>query len=833
MLVRVVGYLFGIGAVLFLALAAAAAWYISDISADVPSYEVLNEYSPPIMTRVHAADGQLIAEFARERRMYLPIEAIPERLKAAVLSAEDKNFYSHSGLDYYGIARAALQNVQDYLTGTDRLVGASTITQQVAKNFLLSSDQTWDRKVKEAILALRIETAFTKDEILELYLNANEFGLRSHGVASAALIYFNKSVHELSIAESAYLAALLKGPPTYHPFRFPDRAVERRNWVIDRMVENGHITAEEGEAAKAEPLGVVVQADNPRVFSAEYFDSPHEDFFQANYADEIAALGGIPTRTADYFTEQVRRELLQVYGEEVLYGGGLSVRTSLDPNLQILARKVLMDALVEYDEAYGWRGPVATIDLGDDWGLGLGEIQALSDVFEWRLAAVLEVNADTARIGLQPRRDPASGLSADRETGTIPADQREWAGNVLSVGDVVYVEKVAGEVYRLRQEPAVNGAIVAMNPTTGRVLAMVGGFSFSSSQFNRATQALRQPGSSFKPFVYAAALDNGYTPSSVVMDAPIEIVQEVTEEIWRPQNYSNRYYGPSTLRTGIEQSRNVMTVRLAQDMGMPLVAEYAERFGIYDNLLPVLAMALGSGETTVLRMVAGFSVFANGGRSVTPTLIDRVQDRDGNTIFQHEERVCVDCVATEWAGQEEPLIVDNRAQVLDPMTAYQVTSMLEGVVQRGTATAVRAVGRPIAGKTGTTNDFYDAWFVGYSPDLVVGVFIGYDTPQSLGSGNTGGVLAAPVFTDFMSIALADSPPIPFTVPPGMQLIPIDRTTGLRVAGGEEGTILEAFRPGTSPPSNFSIIGFVDALGEPLIVDPNADRAVILGQGGLY
>ena len=436
-------------------------------------------------------------------------------------------------------------------------------------------------------------------------------------------------------------------------------------------------------------------------------------------------------------------------------------------------------------------------------------------------------------IGLQPPRNPAGGISDERTTATIPAEGREWAGDVLSPGDVVFVEETGSGTYRLRQEPEVNGSLVAMNPTTGRVLAMVGGFSFSSSQFNRATQALRQPGSSFKPFVYAAALDNGYTPSSVVMDAPVEIVQEATGEIWRPQNYSNRYYGPSTLRTGIEQSRNVMTVRLAQDMGMPLVAEYAERFGVYDDLLPVLAMALGSGETTVLRMVAAYSVLANGGRSVTPTLIDRIQDRDGNTIFQHEERVCTDCVAAAWSGQAEPVIADNREQVLDPMTAYQITSMLEGVVLRGTATSVRAVDRPVAGKTGTTNDYNDAWFIGYSPDLVVGVFIGYDTPHSLGTGSTGGVLAAPVFTEFMTLALADSPPIPFAVPPGMQLIPIDRATGLRVSGGGAGTILEAFRPGTSPPNDFSIIGFVDALGQPLVVDPNSDRAVILGQGGLY
>jgi penicillin-binding protein 1A len=834
MFVRFVGYVFGIGAVLFLALAAAAAWIVSDISADVPSYEVLNDYSPPIMTRVHASDGQLIAEFARERRMYLPIESIPERLIQAVLSAEDKNFYSHSGLDYFGIARAALQNIQGLFSTTDtNLVGASTITQQVAKNFLLTADQTWDRKIQEAILALRIETAFSKDEILELYLNSNEFGLRSYGVASAALIYFDKAVHELTVAECAYLAALLKGPPTYHPFRYPERALERRNWVIDRMVENGFVTVAEGEAAKAQPLGVVVQAENPDIFAQEYFTPNFADYFQDVYADELAAIGGLPTRTADYFTEEVRRELLAMYGEEEVYGGGLSVRTSLNPDMQILARRVLMDALVDFDEGWGWREPVARIELGDDWGVPLGDVRGLPDVFEWRLAVVLGTSGSSVEIGLQPGRDPAGALSGERVTGTIPSDGYAWAGNVLEIGDVVFVEETAAGVYRLRQEPAINGALVAMDPHTGRVVAMVGGFSFSASQFNRATQAQRQPGSSFKPFVYAAALDNGYTPSSVVMDAPVEIVQEGTGEVWRPQNYSNEFYGPSTLRTGIEQSRNVMTVRLAQDMGMPLVAEYAHRFGVYDNLLPVLAMSLGAGETTLMRMVSGYAVFANGGRAVTPTLIDRVQDRDGITIFQHEERICAECVNVAWAGQDEPRIEDNRAQVLDPMTAYQITSMMEGVVQRGTATVVRAVGRPIAGKTGTTDDYHDAWFIGFSPDLVVGVYMGFDQPENLGVGNTGGVLAAPVFTEFMNVALADSPPIPFAVPPGMQLIPIDRATGLRAQAGVEGTFLEAFKPGTSPPDNYAIIGFVDALGEPLIVDPNADRAVGLGQGGLY
>jgi penicillin-binding protein 1A len=453
---------------------------------------------------------------------------------------------------------------------------------------------------------------------------------------------------------------------------------------------------------------------------------------------------------------------------------------------------------------------------------------------------VLEAGDSEASIGLHPGRLQSGELAEMRETGTLPLDEMKWAKRgaakvsaTLKPGDVIYVEKVKDKdgVWALRQVPEIEGAMVAMDPYTGRVLALVGGFSFSDSEFNRATQAYRQPGSSFKPFIYAAALDNGYTPSSVILDAPVEI--QSGSEMWRPQNYGGKFYGPSTLRLGIERSRNVMTVRLAQDMGMPLVAEYSERFGIYDDLNPVLAMALGAGETTVLRMVTAYSVIANGGRKITPTLIDRIQDRFGRNIYQHDQRECAACNAKAWKNQPEPELVDNREQVLDPMTAYQITSMMEGVVQRGTATTVRQVGRPIAGKTGTTNDEKDAWFIGFSPDLVVGVFVGYDKPRPMGKGQTGGVLAAPIFTDFMRVALKDTPPKEFQVPAGIELIPIDRRTGLRASGSGEGVILEAFKPGTSPPNDYSIIGYQDSMGLPLSVSPEADRAVVTGTGGLY
>ncbi|WP_246206235.1 penicillin-binding protein 1A [Propylenella binzhouense] len=809
MLLRIFGYIFGIGVFLVLLVAGGVALVLHKYDQELPDFDVLAKYEPPVMTRIHAADGQLVAEYARERRLYLPIQAVPDLVKAAFLSAEDKNFYDHGGIDFEGVVRAVATNLRNRGSGR-RPVGASTITQQVAKNFLLSNEVSYERKIKEALLALRIEQAYSKDRIFELYLNEIYLGLGSYGIAAAALNYFDKSVNELTIAEAAYLAALPKAPENYNPFRAKERAIERRNWVIDRLVENGYIRASDGEAAKAEDLDVTPRPRGTYLFASEFF------------------------------AEETRRNLIDMFGAEKLYEGGLSVRTSLDPKLQRLARKALQHGLIKFDQARGFRGPVKTIDIAGDWGEKLGEVPALSDVPEWRLAVVLASGSGEAEIGLQPDRLPSGRLSKERATGVIPLSEMKWAkrgaksvASVLSPGDVVYVEAVPDErgTYMLRQPPEVEGALVAMDPYTGRVLAMVGGFSFAETEFNRATQAWRQPGSSFKPFVYSAALDNGYTPSSVVLDAPIEI--RSGNDVWRPENYGGKFYGPSTLRVGIEKSRNVMTVRLAKDMGMPLVAEYAKRFGIYDKLGLYLPMALGAGETTVLRMVTGYSMIANGGRRITPTLIDRIQDRFGRTIYQHDQRKCDGCNAEDWHDQPEPQLVDEREQVLDPMTAYQITSMMEGVVQRGTGTVVKAVGKPIAGKTGTTNDEKDAWFVGFSPDLVAGVYIGYDKPRPMGHGSTGGVLAAPIFTEFMTAALADKPAKPFQVPPGIQLIPIDIRTGMQTAGKGNGVILEAFKPGTAPPTSYSIIGYQDSMGRPAAVSPEADKAVATGTGGLY
>jgi penicillin-binding protein 1A len=493
---------------------------------------------------------------------------------------------------------------------------------------------------------------------------------------------------------------------------------------------------------------------------------------------------------------------------------------------------------VRYDEARGWRGAQQKLNLtGREWGIALAEIPIAGDVHPWRVALVLDVSGGQARIGLQPKRDASGQVVREREFGVVGGDGVKWTRRaierVLSPGDVVYVEPLEGKSgqYRLRQVPEISGAIVAMDPFTGRVHAMVGGFSFDQSEFNRATQALRQPGSAFKPFVYATALDNGYTPSSVILDAPITVDMGPGQEAWSPSNYDGKSAGPRTLRYGVEHSKNLMTVRLAKDVGMPLVAEYARRFGVYDDMLPVLSMALGAGETTVMRMTAAYSMFANGGRRIRPTLIDRIQDRSGQTIYRHDDRKCTACNADSWTGQPEPKLIDSREQVLDPLTAYQITSILEGVVQRGTAQVVKAVGKPLAGKTGTTNDAKDVWFVGFSPDLAVGVFLGYDKPQSLGNSATAGQYAAPVFRDFMQMALKDKPATPFRVPPGIKLIRISAATGMRAGSGEGGgVILEAFKPGTAPPDTYSVIGMDAQAG---IVTPEAERAVGAGTGGLY
>jgi penicillin-binding protein 1A len=798
---RILGWLFGFGAFCALVGVGAGLVYLNHVAADLPDYTVLKDYQPPVTTRVHAADGTLLAEYAHERRLFQPIETIPPLLLQAFVSAEDKDFYRHHGIAVDGVIRAVRDNLMARIDGNTAIQGGgSTITQQVAKNFLLTTEQTWDRKIQEAILALRIESTFSKDKILELYVNEIFLGLNSYGVAAAALNYFDKALYQLDLSEMAYIAGLPKGPNNYHPFRHPQAAIERRNYVLDRMAEDGYITPAQRDAAKAESLNVVPRQSGSQLYSAEYF------------------------------TEEVRRQLGALYGEDQLYGGGLSVRTTLEPKLQEYARRALMDGLIDYDQKRGFRGPVASVDTSGDWGPAVAEVRPLRDVPEWTLAVVLEMGANEAQIGLRPGTDVEGKLLPQRTTGTLSGPDIKWVskklGDILKVGDVVYVSPVAGrpDHYTLQQVPEIEGALVAMDPRTGRVLAMVGGFSYAESEFNRATQALRQPGSSFKPIVYSAALDNGYTPASVVLDAPIEVVNS-DGSVWRPENYAQSFYGPQTLRKGIENSRNVMTVRLAQDIGMPLVAEYAKMFGLYDKLNPVLAMALGAGETTDLRMTAAYATIANGGRKIVPTLIDRVQDRYGKTIYRHDERICDGCAAADWERQPEPLIIDNREQVLDPMTAYQITSMMEGVVQRGTGTYAKRLNRPVAGKTGTSNDYKDAWFIGFTPELATGVYVGFDKPKSMGNAATGGEMAVPIFTAFMEKALQGKPPTPFNMPAGMTQVWIDPATGVKANGGSR-AIAEAFKPGTGPNLITSVIG-VDSAAFQNIQDPNQTT----GNGG--
>jgi penicillin-binding protein 1A len=817
LLLRFMGFLFTAGTIVFLVGVAAVAGLLWHYSKDLPDYSQLENYEPAVMTRVHAADGSLLAEYARERRLYIPIQAVPKLVTNAFVAAEDKNFYEHNGIDFQGIMRAGLAFLENYGSGR-RPQGASTITQQVAKNFLLTNELKFSRKIREALLAMKIERTFSKQKILELYVNEIYLGAGAYGVAAASLVYFDKSVHELTIPEAAYLAALPKGPNNYNPFRHHDEAVTRRNYVIDRMAEDHYITAEQAEEAKKDPLKVTTRATGAHIVSAEYF------------------------------AEEVRRYIADNYTEQKLYEGGLSVRTTLDPKLQLVARKALTDGLVRFDEIQGYHGAVSKLDLAaGEWGAKLAEVRALADVAPWRLAVVLDSGDQAARVGLQPGRDQVGAVLKERETGTVPLEAVKWAksgavknvtkvSQVLTAGDVVYVEPLAGKdgQFRLRQVPEISGAIMAMDPFTGRVLAMVGGFSYDQSQFNRATQALRQPGSSFKPIVYSAALDNGYTPSSIVLDGPLEI--DTGSGIWRPENYEQNYLGPSTLRTGVVHSRNLMTVRLAQDIGMPLIGEYAKRFGVYDNLPPYLSYALGAGETTLMRMVGAYGMIDNGGRKIQPTLIDRIQDRYGRTIYRHDQRECRGCDAAKWTNQNEPTLVDKRERVIDPMTAYQITSIMEDVPIRGTAAAsgIKELGKHIAGKTGTTNEEKDVWFIGFSTDLVVGVFMGYDKPRHIADRATGGALAAPIFRDFMKVALADKPSVPFQPPVGIKLIRVNVKTGMRAGPGDPpGQLInEAFKPGTAPPDSYAVVGVTDADGRPLTVSPEADRAV-RGVGGLY
>jgi penicillin-binding protein 1A len=779
---RFLSHLFTLG-LLLLGIAAMGGVVLFDhYSKDLPDYSYLKDYQPPTLSRIYADDGRMMATIAAEQRIFVPIGVIPPRVKDAFLAAEDKDFYHHGGVDIFGIIRAALDNIRN-VARNRRPEGASTITQQVAKNMLLGNEVSIARKVREAILATRIEKVLTKDRILEIYLNEIFLGNRSYGVAAAALNYFNKSLDELTISEAAYLAGLPKAPNNYNPMRDHDAAIGRRNFVIGRMLEDGYITREEADDALRDPLVMRTR-------------------------DETEAV------TADYFSEEVRRQLVTQFGEDEVLKGGLAVKTSLDPKMQDMANRALHDGLIEYDRRErGWRGPVAHMASFADWQKQLQKMAPPPGGEEWPLAVVIGLKENEAYIAL-----------GDGSRARIPWNELKWArkelpddkfgpairkpSDVLAVGDIIMVEHVKADEngkpylpdsYTLRQVPVVQGAIVALDPNTGRVFAMNGGFSAHISQFNRATQAERQPGSAFKPFVYMAALDKGFTPSSLILDAPFEYFQGPGLPLWKPENYEQDFMGPTPLRVGVEKSRNVMTVRLANAIGMPIIADYAKKFGIADDMPLFLSFALGARETTPLKLTTAYGMIVNGGKKIAPSLIDRVEDSNGKTIWRMDQRDCTGCQTMGWSPEiQPPDIPDTREQIEDPRTAYQMVSILQGVVQRGTGRALADMGIPLAGKTGTTSESKDTWFMGFTPDLVCGVFVGFDDPKTLGAHETGARVALPIFKRFMSEATAGKPAIPFRVPPGLRMVRVNPATGALASIGEKDAIWESFIPGTEP-----------------------------------
>ncbi len=782
---------------------------------DLPSYETLSQYTPKTISRIYSGEGQIIDEFAVERRLFTPAEEIPDIVKQAFISAEDKNFYEHSGYDAMGMVSAFVDAVE---SRGENVRGASTITQQVMKNFLLDGSRSVERKIKEIILAVRIERAMPKERILELYLNEIFLGQNSFGVTAAALTYFNKPLTQLTAGEAAYLASLPKSPSNRHPVRDREAAVFWRNNTLREMFENGYIDQATYDAERASPLLSVQGGD-------------YQDFRES-----------LPER--DYFTDEIRRQLSQNFGEEEFFSGGLSIRATVDPELQVTARHSLQRALEEYDREQGvWRGtgvvvPEDVLDNETAWRVALSNADVPRDVDldgQWHPAVIRDVAENTLTIGIE------GVAETDAEPFVVPREDIRWlVGDFFdnfTPGDVVHVRRLFdgdGNFVRwsLRQVPEVQGGFMAMDVNTGRVIAMQGGFSYQHSVFNRATQAQRQPGSSFKPFVYAAALDSGYSPATIIVDAPITI--NTPQGTWRPRNASNQFYGPTPLRTGIERSRNLMTIRLAQEISIDTVGRYAERFGVYEDMNRVLAASLGSDETTLFKMVAAYAMFANGGERVEPTLVDRVQDRYGYTVYRHDQRTCLDCDQTNLPQGEAPRIMTNRDRVMNEITAYQLTSMMKGVVDRGTASGTVNLPVPIAGKTGTTNDSKDVWFIGFSSNIVAGCYIGYDTPRSLGRGASGGGFCGPVFNRFMEEAIDKYGAGPFRVPANCQFINIDRFSGARLPEGASGenVVRECFRPGEEP--LFGIMfdgGFAMAADLPLYEEAqSAQRQVTTSTG---
>tara|TARA_E500000331_G_scaffold15165_1_gene13286 strand:+ start:270 stop:2627 length:2358 start_codon:yes stop_codon:yes gene_type:complete len=726
-------------------------WYFS---TDLPDYKILANYKPPISSRVHSGEGQLIAEYALQKRLFIPYQSIPKKVIYSFLSAEDKNFFSHPGVDAKSITRAVIKNIQNIFQNK-RLEGASTITQQVAKNFLLTNEVSMKRKIKEAILAFRIERAYSKERIMELYLNQIYLGQGTYGIAAASLEYFDKAVSELSYEESALLAALPRAPSKYNPYKYKKKAVFRRNFVLKNLYDNSYIDKEQYNKFKNKKISLKKR--------------------------KIKLL-----EEANFYSEEVRRIISQNYGYDDLYKGGLSIRTPLNSFYQIEALKALRSGLEDYDKRHGWRGPLANIK-SKNW-IKDSELLTIDKSLNWKLAKILEVNNLTAKIQTQ-----------DKEIGIIDFKNISWTrkknlDEVFNINDIIYVKKFKNNKWHLKQLPKVNGAIVVMDPYTGRVLAMAGGFSFKLSEFNRATQAKRQPGSAFKPFVYAAALENGFNPSTLVLDAPFVIDQGEGLKTWKPENYGKQFYGPSTLRKGIEKSRNLMTVRIAEQVGLDKISKITNDLEIYNNIPEVLSVSLGAAETTLIKLTNAYCTFVNGGKKVKPILIDRVQDRRGKTIFNADKRKCVGCEEISYLKNEIPEIKDEREQIISPETAFQITSMLEGVVKRGTGRRLKNLNLPLAGKTGTTNKNMDAWFLGFTSKLVIGVYVGFDEPKSLGKYETGAKAALPIFKQFIQSVVKKQEARPFRIPKNINFVAVDADTGLPPSGNTKNIIYESFKP---------------------------------------
>jgi len=722
-------------------------------SNKLPNYNFLKNYKPSVSSKVYSGEGELVSDFSSEKRIFIPYKAIPNKVIYAFLSAEDKNFFSHPGVDAKGVLRAAIKNISN-LISSKRLEGASTITQQVAKNFLLSNEVSLSRKLKEAILAFRIERALTKERILELYLNQIYLGEGSYGIASASLVYFDKPINELNYPEAALLAALPKAPSRYNPYKNNKLAKFRRNLVIKNLLENNYITKKEYKSFTKKEI---ILKKRKKIFLED-------------------------TR---YYVEDIRKSIVDQFGFDKVYKQGFNIKTPLNINLQNIATNTLRKGLQDYDKRKGWRGPLTNKKYSKNWTDGLKDFK-LEKSINWQLAIIKVINQFSTEIETE-----------EKIIGKINYKSISWTkkefDELFNIGDVIYVKKINNNIYDLKQLPKVNGGIVVMDPYTGRVVAMSGGFSFKKSEFNRSSQALRQPGSAFKPFIYALALENNYTPSSLILDAPMVLEQGSDLKMWKPENYGKKFYGPSTLRMGLEKSRNLMTVRIAQDLGLKKIVDFTKKIKIYDNPDELLSISLGSKETTLLKLTSAYCSFVNGGKLVEPILIDRIQDSEGNTIFNTETRKCNKCDQISFLNDNVPKISDNFIQIFSPETAYQMTSILEGVVKRGTGKRLRDLNLDIAGKTGTTNKNTDTWFVGFSSKLVIGVYVGFDEPKSLGKYETGAKTAMPIFKEFVKKAIKKKDARPFKVADNIIMMVVDHATGEKANFASKKTIIEAFK----------------------------------------